>query len=322
MKVGLDVSPLDQTRAGTARYVSSLEERTGVELVPLRRGGSGRVAAVYRDAVWYPLTLPRLARSANVDVLHCPTFRGPLRRPACPLVVTVHDLAVLRYPEAFNMWTRWYSRVCVPRVVTAATRVIAISEFTKSEVVEVLGVPADKVAVIPNGIETVFTADGPAAEGDYLLAVGTLEPRKNLARVQEAAAKLGMELRIAGEPGWGNVTAEGWLGRVPDDELAALYRGAACVVYPSLYEGFGLPIAEAMACGAPVVTSRGGATEETAGGAAVLADPLDVGSIARGIEEALARRDELRRLGLERAQAFSWDETARATVAVYREVAN
>ena len=130
-----------------------------------------------------------------------------------------------------------------------------------------------------------------------------------------------MELRIAGAPGWGKVEAEGWLGRVPDDELAALYRGAACVVYPSLYEGFGLPIAEAMACGAPVVTSRGGATEETAGGAAVLVDPVDVASIARGIEEAMARRDELRRLGLARALAFSWDETARATVEVYREVA-
>ncbi len=321
MRIGLDVSPLDQTRAGTARYVSSLEERTGVELVPLRRGGSGRAAAVYRDAVWYPLTLPRLARSANVDVLHCPTFRGPLRRPACPLVVTVHDLAVLRHPEAFNTWTRWYSRLCVPRVVRAATRVIAISEFTKRELVEVLGVSAHKVAVIPNGIEDVFKADGPAAEGDYLLTVGTLEPRKNLARVQNAAAKLGMELRIAGAPGWGKVEAEGWLGRVPDDELAALYRGAACVVYPSLYEGFGLPIAEAMACGAPVVTSRGGATEETAGGAAVLVDPVDVASIARGIEEAMARRDELRRLGLARALAFSWDETARATVEVYREVA-
>ena len=321
MKVGLDVSPLDQTRAGTARYVSSLEERTGVELVPLRRGGSGRAAAVYRDAVWYPLTLPRLARSANVDVLHCPTFRGPLREPPCPLVVTVHDLAVLRHPEAFNTWTRWYSRVCVPRVVRAARRLIAISEFTKRELVEVLGVPADKVAVIPNGIENVFTADGPAAEGDYLLTVATLEPRKNLGRVQKAAAKLGMELRIAGEPGWGKVAAEGWLGRVPDDELAALYRGAACVVYPSLYEGFGLPIAEAIACGAPVVTSRGGATEETAGGAAVLVDPVDVASIARGIEEAMARRAELRRLGLARAQAFNWDETARATVEVYREVA-
>jgi glycosyltransferase involved in cell wall biosynthesis len=108
---------------------------------------------------------------------------------------------------------------------------------------------------------------------------------------------------------------------VSDDELARLYRGATCVVYASLYEGFGLPIAEAMACGTPVVTSRGGATEETAGGAAVLVDPYDPASIAAGIGEAARRRDELRRLGLERARGFSWAGAARATVEVYREAA-
>jgi glycosyltransferase involved in cell wall biosynthesis len=321
MRVGLDVSPLRQTAAGTARYVSALRERIEVDLVPLERPGDGRGATVYRDAVWYPVTLPRLARKRQLDVLHCPTFRGPLRRPACPLVVTVHDLAVLRHPEAFNAWTRWYSRVCVPRVVRAATRVIAISEFTKRELVDLLAIPPETVTVIPNGIEAAFTFDGPAAGGDYLLAVGTLEPRKNLRRVQEAAAQLERELRVVGARGWGGVQAAGWLGRVSDDELARLYRGAAAVVYPSLYEGFGLPVAEAMACGAPVVTSRGGATEETAGGAAVLVDPLDAADIARGIEEALARRDELRALGLERAKALDWDETVRATAAVYREVA-
>jgi len=113
----------------------------------------------------------------------------------------------------------------------------------------------------------------------------------------------------------------GWLGRVSDERLAELYRGARCLVYPSLYEGFGLPVAEAMACGTPVVTGAGGATEETAGGAAVLVNPLDPSSIAAGIEEAGRRRDELVRLGLERARAFSWEDAARATVDVYREAA-
>ena len=319
MRVGLDVSPLDQTAAGTARYVEALRERMDVDVVNLAHHGSGRLATIVRDASWYPLSLPGLAKSGRFDVLHCPTFRGPLRPTVCPLVVTVHDLAVLRHPGAFNSWTRYYSRVCVPRVVRAATRVIAISEFTKAEVVELLDVSPDRIVVVSNGVDETFTPDGPAAEGDYLLTVATLEPRKNLARAQEAARRIGKELRIVGEPGWGNVDATGWVGRVPDVELARLYRGAACVVYPSLYEGFGLPIAEAMACGAPVVTSRGGATGETAGRAAVLVDPLDVGSIARGIEDALGRRDELRSLGLVRVQAFSWDETARATVEVYRE---
>ena len=114
---------------------------------------------------------------------------------------------------------------------------------------------------------------------------------------------------------------EGRAGRVSDEELAALYRGARCLVYPSLYEGFGLPVLEAMACGTPVVTSRGGATEEVAGDAAVLVDPLDVDAIAAGITEALARGEELRAKGLERAKAFSWDRVARETLAVYEGVA-
>ena len=112
-----------------------------------------------------------------------------------------------------------------------------------------------------------------------------------------------------------------WLGEVGDDELAQFYRGALCVAYPSLYEGFGIPIAEAMACGAPVVTSAGGATEEVAGGAAVLVDPLDPAAIAAGIEDAIACRDELRTRGIERARAFSWDDAARDTLEVYREAA-
>jgi glycosyltransferase involved in cell wall biosynthesis len=321
MRVGLDVSPLDQTRAGTARYIVAIESLEGVDLVRLGHRGSGRPTTVYRDAIWYPVVLPRLAKRERLDVLHCPTFRGPLSPPAVPLVVTVHDLAVLRHPEAFNQWTRHYSRSCVPRVVRAASRVIAVSEFTKRELVELLATPEQKIAVVPNGIAEVFLPDGPAAEGAYVLAVGTLEPRKNLVRVQEAARLAGLELRVVGARGWGGAETAGWLGRVSDDELARLYRGARCVVYASLYEGFGLPIVEAMACGAPVVTSAGGATEETAGGAAVLVDPHDVAAIAAGIEEASARRDELRLLGLERARPFSWDAAARATADVYGEVA-
>ena len=167
----------------------------------------------------------------------------------------------------------------------------------------------------------VFTAEGPAAEGDYVLAVATLEPRKNLRRIADAAARAGVELRVVGARGWGGVETPGWVGEVPDEELAALYRGAAALVFPSLYEGFGIPVLEAMASGAPVVTSRGGATEEVAGGAAVLVDPLDVGAIAAGIEEAVSRREELRALGLERATAYSWKGVADAVERVWRELA-
>jgi glycosyltransferase involved in cell wall biosynthesis len=316
----MDVSALAQTRAGTARYVRGLLR----ELPEVRRlsfGGAGRASTLARELVWYPAVLPL----ADVDLLHCPTYRGPLLRSRAPVVVTVHDLAVFRHPETFNRWTRTISPVLVPRVLRAARRVIAVSEFTRRELVELLRVPEERIRVVPNGVEDEFGADGPAAAGDYVLAVGTLEPRKNLARLVEAARRADVELRVVGARGWGDVQVEGngvrWLGEVPDGELARLYRGALCLAYPSLYEGFGIPVLEAMACGTPVVTSTGGATEEVAGGAAVLVDPLDPSSIAGGIAEAVARREELRREGLDRVRRFTWAVAARATRAVYEEAA-
>ena len=327
MRVGLDVSPLHQTRAGTARVIQNLLEvdaGAGVEVVPLDFAGTGRVAAAVRDAWWYPHVLPRQARRARVDVLHCPSFRGPVASPV-PLVVTVHDLAVLRHPELFNRWTREYSRRYVHRVVAAARLVVAVSEFTRGELVEVLGTPAEKVRVVPNAVSAGFSPEGARAEGDYVLAVGTLEPRKNLVRLAEAAELAGVELRVVGARGWGDVALPSHVklaGPVGDEELAALYRGARCLAYPSLYEGFGIPIVEAMACGTPVVTSAGGATEEVAGGAAVLVDPLDPQTIAAGIEEAVARAPQLREAGLERAHQFTRERVVASMLDIYREAAS
>jgi glycosyltransferase involved in cell wall biosynthesis len=323
MRVGVDVTPLALTRAGTARYLRSLLRRLSeqVDVRMLAFGGEGRTAVLVRELLWYPHWLGRMAGHQRLDVLHCPTYYAPVSQ-SVPLVVTVHDLAVWREPEAFGRWTRAYVPRAVPRVLRGAARVIAVSEFTRGELVERVGLPEERIRVVPNAVEDVFTHAGEAAGGEYVLAVGTIEPRKNLARLAAAVGRAGLELRVAGEPGWGDVPLDGVrrLGRVGDEELARLYRGALCLAYPSLYEGFGIPVLEAMACGTPVVTSRGGGTEEVAGGAAVLVDPLDEESIAAGIAEALARREELRALGLERVRAFSWDESARRTVDVYREV--
>ena len=326
MRVGIDVAPLVQDRAGTARVIrgllGGLEKQPEVELRRLSFGGAGKASALVRDTAWYLAALPLQAR--GLDVLHCTTFRAPLRAPV-PTIVTVHDLAIVRYPELFTSWTRLYARTALLPVVRAADRVIAVSEFTKREVVELAGVPEERVRVVPNATSEVFKPDGPAEEGDYVLAVGTLEPRKNLPRLVEAADRLGAELRVVGARGWGGVEVGGngvrWLGYVPDEELARLYRGASCFVYPSLYEGFGIPVLEAMRCGAPVVTSAGTVMEEIADGAAELVDPLDPAAIAAGIERAQARRAELVAAGLERAERYTWAAAAEATVAVYRELA-
>jgi glycosyltransferase involved in cell wall biosynthesis len=330
LRVGIDVSPLRLTRAGTARHIeclaAELEAGGGVELRRYSFGGSGRAAAAVRDVGWYLAALPRSAARDRVDVLHCPTFRAPTRC-SVPLVVTVHDLAVLRHPYLFNRWSRAYGRRVLPSVAQAADAVIAVSAFTGREVSELLDVPPERVHVVPNAVGPPFRPDGPSAEGAYVLAVATLEPRKNLDRLVEAhlRAGTGLELRVAGPSGWGGTRVGGpgvcWLGEVDTDELARLYRGARCVVYVSLYEGFGLPVLEAMACGAPVVAAQAAAVLEVAGGAAVVVDGLDPRSIARGIAEAIDRRDELRPLGLARAARYSWSDAAQRTLAVYRSVA-
>jgi glycosyltransferase involved in cell wall biosynthesis len=324
LTVAMDLTSLAQTRAGTARYISGLrrelERGDDVVVSPIAFGGRARAWNLLRDGLWYPFLLGAGARGA--DVLHCPTYRGPVRA-SVPLVVTVHDLAVLRHPSAFNRWSRTYGPVVIPRVLRTARRVIAVSEFTKRELVDLLSIPPEKIRVVPNGIDDTFTQSGPSAVGDYVLAVGTLEPRKNLTRIAVAARRAGLELRVVGARGWGDVdvSADGvrWVGEVTDDELARLYRGARCFAYASLYEGFGIPVLEAMACGTPVVTSRGGGTEEVADGAAILVDPLDPAEIARGIERAVLQREELVRRGRERARAFTWSAAAAATLAVYRE---
>jgi glycosyltransferase involved in cell wall biosynthesis len=330
MHVAFDTTPLALTQAGTARYVRCLlgelerDPKMRIDRHSFVRGG--RAFVPVRDVGWYLGALPLLARDA--EVLHCPTFRAPVRSPV-PFVVTFHDLAVLRHPETFNAWTRRYSRTLLPAVARGAGRIIAVSEFTAQELVDLLGADAEKIRVIPNAVGPPFVSEGEAADGDYVLAVSTLEPRKNLDRLVEGFRRAnlnGCELRVVGARGWGDVAVPAgdgvrWLGEVSDDELARLYRGAACAAYVSLYEGFGLPVLEAMACGTAVVSSDLPPVREFARGV-VTVDPRDPESIAAGLHEALERRDELGREGHAAAAAYDWTRVARETAAVYREAAS
>jgi glycosyltransferase involved in cell wall biosynthesis len=329
LRVGLDVSPLALTKAGTARYLTNLleglERDSSVEVQRYSFGGSGRLRRVARDTVWYPAALPRKARRDGVDVLHCTTMRAPFRSRV-PLVVTIHDVAVLRHPQAFNRWTRTYSAFALPRVARVADAIVVGSEFASDEVREMLRVPAERIRVIPYGVGPPFQPEGPREDGSYVLAVSTLEPRKNLPRLVEGFRRAGLdglELRLVGTEGWGDVPVDGAgvrrLEGVDDNELARLYRGAACVAYVSLYEGFGLPVLEAMACATPVVAPVGRPYNEFAQGVAFEVDPLDPDSIAQGLRQAVAGGAQP--VGARRAANFSWERAVQAHVDLYRELA-
>jgi glycosyltransferase involved in cell wall biosynthesis len=277
--------------------------------------------------------MPRLLRRLRPALAHF-QHALPLACP-CPAVVTVHDLSFEREPSLMGLRERMIFRAVVPRAARLAARVIAVSELTKRDLVEIYRVPEEKIVVVPNGVDPGFRSDGPHPAGDYALVVGALQPRKEPEAAIEALALLGngdLRLVFAGPDRGGRAGAEraaertGLQGRVdfrgyvPQEELAALYRGAACLVFPSRYEGFGLPVLEAMASGTPVVATNAGALPEVAGDAAILVDERDPAALAGGIERALADRDRLVAAGLERAKLYSWTETARRTLAVYREL--
>ena len=329
--VVVDADALGRHRTGDETYVEGLLGALG------RQRGDLRIAAVTRRPGLVPdgieplvlparsqelrmaFSLPRLLRRVRPALAHF-LHAIPPGCP-CPAVLTVQDLSFERDPSVLRPWERLVFRRVVPRAARRAARVLAISERTKADVVELYGVPADRVVVTPLGVDAAFFPG--VASDSYVLLVGAIEPRKNPLAAAAAAREVGRKLVAVG-PVRDRALARELVregaelrGYVSRDELARLYRGAACLVFPSRYEGFGLPVVEAMASGTPVVAAPDAALREVAGDAAVFAAP---GELAAGIRTALSQRDRLVAAGLERARGFTWDETARRTLAVYREL--
>jgi glycosyltransferase involved in cell wall biosynthesis len=343
--VVIDADVLGRRRTGDESYVSALLNELGKLDHGLRLAAVTRrpelvpegVEAIKLDArsqiLRMSVGMPRLLRRLRPRLAHFQHVVAPWC--PCPAVVTIHDLSFERHPELMGRRDRLVFRTMVPRSVRQAARVLAVSEWTKRDLVEHYGIPEQKIVVTPNGIDSLFEPNGARRNGaPYVLFVGTLQPRKDPLAALEALALVDADLRLvlvgpdkgSGAEARRRASKLGLHGRVEfaghveKQELAELYRGAACLVFPSRYEGFGLPVVEAMASGTPVVATAAGSIPEIAGDAAVLVEPGDPVALAGGIERALADRERLVSVGLERARRFTWAETARRTLAVYQEL--
>jgi glycosyltransferase involved in cell wall biosynthesis len=325
----VDADVLGRRRTGDETYVDQL-----LRALPAVAGDL-RIAAITRDPALVPdgvepihlpartqelrmaIGVPRLLRRLRPAVAHF-IHALPLVCPV-PAVVTVQDLSWERDPSVFGRWDLITFKLFVRRAVRRAERVFAISERTKRDLVELYGTAPEKIVVTPLAPDPAFK---PAGDHDsFLLFVSAIEPRKDPLAAIDAANAVGRKLVVVGPRKDEELAAElarrgaDVRGYVPKEELVELYQRAACLLFPSRYEGFGLPVVEAMACGTPVVAAADPAMQEVAGDAAIFTDDL-----ADGVRRALGDRERLAAAGIERAKSFSWRETARITAEVYRSV--
>ncbi|OGW46928.1 MAG: hypothetical protein A2Y66_08420 [Nitrospirae bacterium RBG_13_41_22] len=307
-----------------------------------------------RRILWEQFILPFKVGNRHLDIMHYPDHTAPLFCKVCPITITVHDLAFLSFPKTFGRVRRIYKSLSIFRSAAMADRVIVVSEATKKECLRFLNIPEERISVIYNGVHREF---GPIEDEERLedvktiyglsdkviLYVGTLEPRKNILNLVNAfynlkkKERISHQLVLAGGKGWlykevfemveqlGMADDVKFTEYVPKDVLSILYNIAEIFVYPSIYEGFGLPPLEAMACGCPVVVSNVASLPEVCGDAAYYVDPYSVESIAEGIYKVLTDeglRQGLIQKGLERANLFSWEKSAKEHIKVFEEVLN
>jgi glycosyltransferase involved in cell wall biosynthesis len=345
VRIVLDVSPLSHPRTGVGNYIRGsllgLAEAGGRDVVafaPASRRGKREIetsldgidverrlpvlpAAHAVRTAWSRIGRPAVERVVGeFDVLHFSDWMYPPQRSGIRSTM-IHDLVPVHFPEWVHARTRRMHGAKYRNAARSCDVVMVNSRFTGDDVAETFGVPSERIHVAYPGVDPEFTPQGDRLQlgRPYVLTVATLEPRKNLARLIEAHRRLDGELAlaVAGAAGWGAQAALGVknivrLGYTPPQDLPRLYRGASVVVYPSLFEGFGMPIVEAMACGVPVVASSHPSMDEACGDAAVRADPEDPDAIAETIRSAIERRDELVPKGLEHARSFTWLANGRA----------
>ncbi|MHB9145043.1 MAG: glycosyltransferase family 4 protein [Symbiobacteriia bacterium] len=284
-----------------------------------------------------PLWLSLMIRHSKPAVFFSPGFNPPWRS-STPFFFTIHDLIHLRFPgEGGNVKELYYKTVVLP-AVGKARKVLTVSEFSKQEIIDWSGIPAERVSVVGGGVGGEFTPAGDSYSPGfpYLLYVGNRKPHKNIARMLRGFALSGtwphVKLLLTGKPDAETMSLASalgiqehivFLGPVSDALLPVVYRGAVALLFTSLYEGFGLPAIEAMACGTPVVTSKVASLGEVVGEVGVFVDPLEVESIAVGIRRAIEDghlRDTLRSQGVERVRRYSWERTAEKVIAVVANV--
>ncbi len=300
--------------------------------------------------LWEQFVQPVALARERIELLHALAFAGPAAI-SIPWVVTVYDLSFRLYPQSFKTANRIYLNWAVSNAVRRANQIIAISESTRRDLVRLFGAPSDKITVIHCGLDPAMAPPAPAQvetfraqrglPDRFILHVGTLEPRKNIPRLIHAfaaakrAAHLPHRLVLVGARGWKYAAVDAaiaeenlagdviFAGYVPQDELPCWYRAADLFVYPSLYEGFGLPPLDAMAAGAPVITSNASSLPEVVGSAALVVPPEDTAGLAEAIVRVTtdrALREQMLSHGLEQAAKFSWTRAARETIGVYRTV--